>query len=240
MDVVKQYAQTVKANILKVYDAQQSKIVEIANMFGDCMDNGGVVQLFGVKHGVETVNELNYRAGGIAYFHKYVLSDLAMRHLVTKEDIYTTGEAYNRVELADEFEKLYVLDDRDLYCIISEKGNEPLALEIAKRAKQRGQKVVAIINKESYDYNGGTLLDYADNWLDWQSADPDLAINVAGVDFCQTNTTVLAVIFQMLHCEVYRYFMGKYGKAPVLLSANIKGADVHNNSLTDPYGRRIR
>jgi len=240
MSVVKQYAEVLKKNISSVYDVQHDKIVEVANLFGDCMSNGGVVQLFGVKHGIETVNELNYRAGGIAYFHKYAIMDLAMRHIITKNEVYLTQDAYNHPEYIDELEKYYQLDPRDLYCIISEKGNEPIAIELAKKAKERGQKVVAFVNKKSYDHNGGTLLDYADCYLDWQSEDPDLALNINGVKCCQTNTSVLAAIGQMLHCEIYRYFMEKEGKAPVLLSANIKGADVHNNALTDPYERRIR
>lgn len=240
MSVVKQYADALKKNISDVYEGQLDKIVQIAKMFGDCMSQGGIVQLFGVRHGVETVNELNYRAGGIAYYHKYSIMDLALRNVITKDDVYQTGEAYQRVDLVEQLEQLYQLDERDLYCIISENGNEPVAIELAKRAKARGQKVVAFVNLKSYHNHQGTLLDYTDQYLDWQSEDPDLTLDVNGVRCCQTNTSVLAAMGQMLHCEVYRYFMEKQGQAPVLLSANIKGADVHNNALTDPYGRRIR
>ena len=42
-----------------------------------------------------------------------------------------------------------------------------------------------------------------------------------------------------LQFELHKYFIEKHGSAPVLLSANIKGADVHNNGLTDPYGKRV-
>ena len=72
-----------------------------------------------------------------------------------------------------------------------------------------------------------------------QSECPDLAVDVDGVKAGQTGTTVTNIIAQMLTAELYKYFIEKHGSAPVLLSANIKGADVHNNGLTDPYGKRV-
>lgn len=240
MDIKKAYFDVLKQNITSAYDVQSSKLTEVAEMMGQCMVDGGVVQLFGVKHGVEFVNELNYRAGGIVYFHSLRMQDLIIRHLVNKDDEFKTGLAFEDVSIADKFEELYQLDDRDMYCIVSEKGTEKLPLEIARRAKAKGQKVVAVVNKKTYDACGGSLLDYADLWLDMNSEAVDYALDINGVPFGQTNTTVCNVIAQMLHAEIYKFYIDRFGKAPVLLSANIKGADVHNNSLTDPYERRVR
>ncbi|MBR2827124.1 MAG: sugar isomerase domain-containing protein [Erysipelotrichaceae bacterium] len=240
MDIKKVYLDKLKADIDRAYDTQLEKIQVIARMFGECMDNGGVVQLFGVRHGIEFVNELNYRAGGIAPFHKMNIGDLLIRHMCTKEEVYKTFEIYNRPEVYDQLTSMYVLDDRDLYVLVSERGNEPLVLRFAQEAKKRGQKIVAVVNKSYYDNCGGTLLDYADIWLDMQSECPDVAVDVDGVKVGQTGTTVTNIMAQMITGELYRYFIEKHGQAPVLLSANVKGADVHNNALTDPYGRRVR
>ena len=239
MEVMKQYLEELKKKTVEAYDTQRDKIVKVARMFGECMDNGGVVQLFGVKHGIEFVNELNYRAGGIAPFHKQILGDLLLRKAHTKDEVYKTGEIYNHPEVCDELKALYELDDRDMYCLVSEKGNEPLILEYARQAKEKGQVIVAVVNKKSYDQYGGTLLDYADEWLDMQADCPDLTLDIHGVKVGQTGSTVTNIIAQMLTAELYRYFIEKHGQAPVLLSANVKGADVHNNGLTDPYGRRV-
>ena len=240
MDIKKVYLDKLKADTQRAYDSQLETIQAIARMFGECMDNGGVVQLFGVRHGVEFVNELNYRAGGIAPFHKMNMNDLLIRHMITKEEVYRTSEVYNREEVYDMMASLNVLDDRDMYVLVSEKGNEPLVLRFAREAKAKGQKIVAVVNKKYYDAYGGTLLDYADIWLDMQSECPDVAVDVDGVKVGQTATTVTNIMAQMLTGELYSYFIEKHGQAPVLLSANVKGADVHNNALTDPYGRRVR
>ena len=70
--------------------------------------------------------------------------------------------------------------------------------------------------------------------------EPDLALDIDGIRTGQLSSTVCNVIAQMITAEIYNCFVSKGKEAPVLLSANIKGADVHNNSLTDPYGRRVR
>ncbi len=239
MDIKKQYFDLVKKKVEEVYATQLASIENVARLFGECMENQGVVQLFGVRHGEEFVNELNYRAGGIAPFHGLKLKDLVLMEKVDQKDI-DSDVIYNDVTVADRFAQAYDLDDRDLYCLVSFYGNEPLVLELARRAKEKGQKVVGVVNKKSYDACGGKLLDYCDLYLDMGADEPDNAIDLDGVKIGQLSSTVSNVTAQMLTAELYRYFTEKGKEAPVLLSANVKGADVHNNSLTDPYGRRVR
>lgn len=239
MDIKKQYFDLVKKKVEEVYATQLASIENVARLFGECMENQGVVQFFGVRHGEEFVNELNYRAGGIAPFHGLKLKDLVLMEKVDQKDI-DSDVIYNDVTVADRFAQAYDLDDRDLYCLVSFYGNEPLVLELARRAKEKGQKVVGVVNKKSYDACGGKLLDYCDLYLDMGADEPDNAIDLDGVKIGQLSSTVSNVTAQMLTAELYRYFTEKGKEAPVLLSANVKGADVHNNSLTDPYGRRVR
>ena len=239
MDVMKQYFELIKSTINETYNNQKEQISKAAEMFGECMENGGVVQLFGVRHGEEFMNELNYRAGGIAPFHGLKLKDMVLKNLISQADI-DSGKIYEDLSVIDKFYDAFEMDDRDMYCLISFYGNEPLVCEIASRAKAKGQKVVAVVNKKSYDKAGGKLLDYADVSIDMAGEEPDIALDVDGIKVGQISSTVSNVIAQMLTAEIYNYFVSKGKEAPVLLSANINGADVHNNSLTDPYGRRVR
>lgn len=240
LSIVEEYFNILIEQTKKVYLKQKNNICIIAKMMSECMLQGGVVQLFGTYQGMEFCNELNYRAGGIAYFHSYNIKDLLMKNVISSAEVYETGEAYNNINLVNEFERIYELDNRDMYCIISQAGNEPLAIEVAKRAKTNKQKVVAIINKTTYDSKGGTLLDYVDEYIDLGYDEPDYSVVISGTKCGQTNTTVANIIAQMLHAEIYSIFIDKKGEAPILLSMNIKGADEHNAKLTDPYGRRIR
>ncbi len=239
MDIKKAYFELIKDRVSDAYEKQKDQIKAVAEMFSTCMENMGVVQLFGVRHGEEFVNELNYRAGGIAPFHGLKLKELVLKELLKQDDI-DSGEVYGDLSVIDKFARIYDLDDRDMYCLVSFYGNEPLIVELARRAKEKGQKVVAVVNRKSYDKYGGKLLDYADLYLDMDADEPDLALDIDGVKTGQLSSTVCNVIAQMITAEVYNSFVSKGKEAPVLLSANIKGADIHNNSLTDPYGRRVR
>ena len=239
MDIIKSYFDLIKSKAEDAYECQKDKIARVAKIFGECMENQGVVQLFGVKHGEEFMNELNYRAGGIAPYHGLKLKDLILKEMISQEDI-DSGAIYKDISVADKFESVYELDDRDAYCLIDFYGNEPLTLEIAKRAKEKGQKVIGVVNKKSYDAYQGTLLEYCDEWLDMGGDEPDVALDLDGTKIGQVSSTTANIVAQMLTADVYDYFISKGKEAPVLLSANIKGADVHNDSLTDPYGRRIR
>ena len=239
MEIKKRYFELIKERIKDAYDRQIDKIREVAQLFGECAEAGGVIQLFGVRHGEEFVNELNYRAGGLAPFHALRLKDMMLKGLIDQDDI-DSGVIYDDLSLIDKFPEAFEMDERDMYCIVSFYGNEPVVIEIARRAKEKGQKVVAVVNKKSYDLHGGTLLDYADACLDMNAEEPDLALDVNGYPVGQISSTVTNVIAQMITAEFYDYYVRQGKEAPVLLSANIKGADVHNNSLTDPYGRRIR
>ncbi|MBR4462838.1 MAG: sugar isomerase domain-containing protein [Erysipelotrichaceae bacterium] len=239
MDIKKRYFGLIKERIKDAYENQADKLKEVAQLFGECAENGGVIQLFGVKHGEEFVNELNYRAGGLAPFHALRLKDMMLKELIDQDDI-DSGVIYDDLSLIGKFNEAFIMDDRDMYVLISFYGNEPVVLEIARRAKENGQKVVAVVNKKSYDLCGGKLLDYADVYLDMNADEPDLALDVDGHRIGQLSSTVTNVIAQMLTAEFYDYYVRQGKEAPVLLSANIKGSDVHNNALTDPYGRRVR
>ena len=239
MDIIRQYFDLIEDRIKAVYDYDHEKYQTVAKMFGECMDNLGVVQLFGVNHGDEFVNELNYRAGGIAPYHALKFKDLMLAGKIDQKDI-DSGEILNDVSVIDKFFEQYQMDDRDMLCLVSYYGNEPITIGLAKRYKENGQKVVAVINKASYDKTDSNLLDYCDEYLDMGAEDPDVAMYLGDLPLCQLSSTSTNVVAQMLTAEVYNYYVSNGKEAPVLLSANIKGSDVHNNSLTDPYERRVR
>lgn len=239
MDIKKQYFELVKEKASLSYTNQAEKMKKVAKMFGECMENKGVVQLFGYKHCEEFVNELNFRAGGIAPYHAYKFRDLVLKGKLDQK-VIDSKEVLNSGDVIELFENNYQLDPRDLYVIVSFDGTEVLHNELARRMKESGHKVVGIINKKSYDLNHGTLLNYCDEYLDMLGDEPDLALDINGVKVGQLSSTIANIMAQMLTAEVYNYFVSNGKEAPVLLSANVKGADVHNNSLTDPYERRVR
>ncbi len=243
-DVKKEYFDLVKRQIEETYTTQIESIKTVANIIHEHMVNGGVIQLFGTKHGNEFVNELNYRAGGLAPYHGMNVDILDLHDEINHKKI-ADGSIYEDISIIPTLLAHYKLDERDMIILVSQYGNEPVLVELAKMYKDKGQKVIAVINKASYDvaerlHEGGKLLDYADVWLDMGSPEPDIAMTVKGVKVGQTSSTIANVLAQMLTAEVYACYEKNGIEAPVLLSANLKGADEHNNSLTGLYEGRVR
>lgn len=240
LDVKRQYCDVILEQIEKNYAAQQEKIVKIGHEFAECMMNGGVVQLFGDKLCEEFVNELNFRAGGIVAFHANKAKDAALKGKLDPK-IVADSSYLNDPSCIEKIASVYEYNPKDMWVIISLKGNEPAVVELAKLIKSSGAHLVAVTNLSSYKANNGTLLDYADEYLDFGSEDPDLTVQIGDGKYGQWSTTIGSVIAQELMAEVYAAFTEKGVEAPVLLSANINGADVHNNNLVAQYGgRRIR
>lgn len=245
VDIKKRYFDLLKQQIKDAYDEESVKIKEVANLICDVMNEGGVCQLIGSKHANEFVNELNFRAGGLAPYHGFNVAILKeySEYDAAKVD---NGEVYNDLDIIPTFMNHYKLDDRDMIIIVSFYGNEPLLVELAKTYKEKGQKVVVVTNLKSYEVSpalhptGTKLLDYADLYLDMMSNEPDVALDINGLKVGQTSSTVANVIAQMITGELYNAFIERGLEVPVLLSANLKGADVHNNSLTDKYEGRVR
>ena len=72
-------------------DAERNSIYQAAQMMGDCMNNNGVVQLFGLDHGKAFSMELGYRAGGLMPFHKCDVQDLALRGVISEAELKDPG-----------------------------------------------------------------------------------------------------------------------------------------------------
>lgn len=218
---------------------EKVNIERTAQLIKECILHGGVVQLCGAGHAEEFVNELNYRAGGIAPIHAFRVNDLYIRKLISEEE---KAEFFEHEENAEKFISFYELNDKDMYILVSLTADEPLLLELAKKARAKGQRVVFICNKAHCKLKESkeAIFEYCDVVLDMGAAEKDVLTYIGEEAIGQSWTTTANVMAQMITSEVYRLYHEEHTPCPVLLSANLKGADVHNNLLTDSYGKRVR
>lgn len=241
MVTIKEYFEEAKNGIANAKEKQRDNIVETASVMGDCMLSNGVVQLFGLNHGLAFSMELGYRAGGLMPFHQIKTRDLALRGVLSEDEI-NDSVFNNREEVAEMLLNLYCIEDTDMFVLVSQSGCEALIVEVALLVKAKGHKVLAVVSKETQDVSvsthssGKKLGDIADLVID--NCTPSLDVVVAldeKISLAQNASIIGNVLAQMITAETYRYLINKGEDAPVLLSANIKGADVHNRKLSDQY-----
>ena len=225
----------------EVAQDEHDNILACAKMMGDCMLENGIVQLFGINHGLAFSMELGYRAGGLMPFHQFNTKDLAMRGVITEEQL-RSPDFDNDCEMAHKMFNLYRIEKEDMFILVSNSGCEALIVEVAKIAKSKGHKVVAVVSKDLVSVSESThpskenLVDIADLVIDNHSKASDALIDVDGTHkMNQVGTITGNIIAQMLTAETYHYLTDLGQECPVLLSANVKGADKHNRALSDKY-----
>lgn len=237
MDIKKQVFNNIIEHYNTMFYFEKDLITKAAEIIKDCVEHRGVVQVCGVGHAVEFANELNYRAGGIAPVHAINPDELYVKGVLCEEEY---DDFYNKSKNIDIIRENFILDDRDIFVLVSNTGGEPLLLEIARQAKKNFQKVIVVLNRNNTQIQKGSILEYCDLVLDACAEEKDFVIDVNGLPIGRYWTTVCNVLAQMITAEVYHLYSEEGKKCPVLLSANLKDADIHNNALTDIYGKRVR
>lgn len=232
------------ARIDEVAEFERENILKAAQIMGDCMNENGVVQLFGLGYGKEFSMELGYRAGGLMPFHKCEVNDLGLRGKLTEEQL-EDPKLFDNPEIAHLLLSIYRIDKEDMFIFTSTTGCEAVIVEAAKKAKEEGRKTIAVISKKASAASESThpskekLEDIVDLVIDTHADELDAVVDIDGTHKMNHLGTVSGnVIAQMLTAETYRYLTEKGYECPVLLSANLKGADVHNRRLSDKYAGR--
>ena len=113
-----------------------------------------------------------------------------------------------------------------------------LAYGVAQLAKAEHRKLFIVGNLKSVtrSQNGKDLVALSDYVLDLCTPVEDTILTLKeDIKITQVANVVGNIFAQMLTAETYRYLKDKGLEAPVLLSANVTGADVHNRKISDVY-----
>ena len=219
--------------IAQIQETQGENILAAARCIADTFEHGGIIQAFGSGHSYAGAIELCGRAGG--YVPSKVIKDPAGGNY---ESIQGVGELLmKKVEILKE----------DVVFIISNSGRNPLPIEIAIQAKERGAKVVALTSVKassklsSKHQSGKRLFEVADVVIDNQVPDGDASIELEGLDtaICGMSSIVTAVVLQAVVLESAKMFLAKGLTPPFFKSQNIDGGEEYNDALLKQYFGRI-
>ena len=193
-----------------VSEAERETIYKAAQMMGDCMDENGVVQLFGLGHGLEFSMELGYRAGGLMPFHKVQTRDLALRGVISEAELFDP-EFDNNVEMAHKLLGLYRIDKEDMFLLVSDSGCEAIIVEVAKIAKEQGRKTIAVISKKARPYTEyDKKLNYWGNEFELFDSYGDV-YTYERFPFRILDTPIEKLRYYVAHYIGYKKQMDKYG-----------------------------
>jgi uncharacterized phosphosugar-binding protein len=234
------------AIIARLRTTQGPAITRAAAVLGARLRQDGVVHVFGTGHSRAFVMELCRRAGGLAPFNAVTLDDLLQAGRARDE---LRNPSFERDPAnAQALLSLHDIRPADAFIIASNSGRNGLIVEAALQASQRGLPLVAVTSLDhasrvsSRHPSGKRLHEVADVVIDNCAPYGDALLPVSNGDVrcCAVSSITGAFIAQALTAELVAAYLARGEIPPLLLSANVDGADARNDALYARFGREVR
>lgn len=222
-ELAKRYFAELHRLLEKAELSQMDHIVQVGKAIANAIAQGGKLHLFGTGHSHMLAEELYVRAGGLACVNA-ILEPSLMLH---KDPVRAT-ELERQEGVAAEILAQHEMRAGDVLVVASNSGRNPVPIEMALLAKERGVVVIALTSLAhsqavaSRHSSGRRLFEVADVVLDNGGETGDAVLEVEGLleKACPTSTVTGAAILNAVVAATIEELLG-LGVAPrVLVSSN--------------------
>lgn len=232
------------SELLATVEREQSmNMKQAAEKVAEAIQQDGVIHLFGCGHSHILTEEVYYRAGGLVPIHP-ILHEPLMLH----EGAVRSSSLERKNDYAKTFMGEQDIRKGDVVFVISTSGRNPVPVDVAHIAKEKGAYIIGITSIEysssqpSRHTSGEHLFDAVDLVINNHApvGDALLSHDKVEVKFAPSSTVIGATILNAILAEAVG-IMGSSGfTPPVFLSGNIEGADQHNEELIKKYSDRVK
>lgn len=229
----KAFFDEIEKMIEDVRKTQDKNIKAAGQIIAESIMSGGIIQTFGSGHSYAGAIEIAGRAGGL-------IPSKALQEPSKGEYEIIEGAGTKFMEKVD-------VEENDCFVIISNSGRNPMVIEIAEWAGERGNKVIAVTSLDvsktmtSRHSSGKMLYELADVVLDNRGVEGDAIIELDGMETKVGGTSsILAAL--LLNAAVIRsieIMLSKGYVPPVYMSQNVDGGPEFNKKLVEQYAHRL-
>ncbi|WHE06964.1 SIS domain-containing protein [Thermoanaerobacterium thermosaccharolyticum] len=238
-----EYLSNIKEKIDEIFTKQKDTLIEIENVVANCIEKGGIVDIFGCGHSHIFAEETFYRAGGLACINP-ILEPVLMLHEGAEKSSKLERMNYLGEIIYDNFN----LRKEDVLFVFSTSGRNPVSIDFALKAKSNGITTVAITSikySNAYDskhVSGKKLYEVVDYYIDNMCDVGDASINIEGLNtkMGPTSTVIGAMIINGIFIDAAEKLVKRGIEVPVFISGNIDGSDEYNKSLINKYKPLIK
>lgn len=219
--------------VREIMDTQGDHIRAAAELVRASIMGGGILQAFGSGHSHGVALEICGRAG--ALIPTKAMEEPARGDYETIEGV---GKKY--MEKSD-------VRPGDVVVIISNSGRNPLPIEVAEFAREKGAKVIVVTSLEvsktlsSRHSSGKLLYEYADVILDNHGVYGDAAVELEGLPtkICGTSSITSSILVDCMMCEAIEQMVDRDYVPPIYTSLNVDGGTEANLRDVERYADRI-
>lgn len=239
-------AKTFETEILNLidnlYESQEANLEKAAQMFAECIENDGVIHMFGSGHSVGMGIDIKNREGAMIPIHIMETTDFVTKGNVPLEVFKDKTNVFERrPDVADKLYNLYDIRKDDIFVVISNSGINGVVIDIAALAKKNGHKVIIVTSmkhtlaEESRHPSGKKLYEYGDLVIDNCGPHGDALIQTEGIaKVCSVSSICNNLIAQSIAartCEI----LAKDGYELPIITAD----EEYNERMMKKYGGRI-
>ena len=234
-----EYHNASKELLDQIVTTNESNLSKAIDLIAKTIIEDRIIHAFGTGHSHMIGLELFVRAGGLANVNAF-LDSIVM----TSEGARRSAEMERISGVSKVLWDQHQIEKEDLFIIISNSGRNAMPIEMAQRAKENGNKVIAITSmKQSKKYpvrieGQKKLYEIADLVLDNCVPPGDGMIEIGGELTGAASTISGCFIVNLIATEAMKMAVDKGVKIPLYFSQNIDGFD--NDYLYKKYEKRIK
>lgn len=240
----KEYIDIVKELLDRIGNEEEENLKKAAIILADAIENGGRIFAWGSTHSSTTMQDIYLRAGGLMLINAIFIPGL--------EALQTNPFGItSKIERLSGYAEI-VLDytpirPGDVLIVVSVSGRNAVPIEMAKVAKERKIKVIAVTG---YEYSssveprhssGKNMYYYADVVLDNKTKPGDAVLETKEMPtkFCPVSGITSVAVLQCLIAETVGELLERGIIPPVFMAQNLDGGEEFNNKMFERYRDRI-
>jgi uncharacterized phosphosugar-binding protein len=213
-----------------------------AKKVAETVKQGGVIQLFGCGHSHLLAEEMFYRAGGLIPVKPMLIEPLMLHEGAVRSAALEKEIGYARTFLEKED-----IRKEDIMFVISTSGRNPVPIDVALWAKERGAYVIGLTSLAyakalpSLHPCKKHLSECVDLVINNHAVKGDAVLTHPNVrvPFAPTSTIVGAAILHAIFAQAVTIMAEQGDEPPVWMSGNIPEGKEHNQKFIERYKERI-
>lgn len=239
-----QYIDQIKSLLDAMVNENCEALNQAANILADAIEGDGRIFAWGSTHSSTAMQDIYVRAGGLMVINAIFIPGLEALQA-------SPFGITSRIERLEGYAEI-ILDytpirKGDVLIVVSVSGRNAVPIEMAKVAKERGAKIIAVTG---YEYTktvkprhpgGRNMYAYADIVLDNKAKAGDAILEAPGcpAKFCPVSGITTSAILQCLVAETIEVLLSRKITPPVFMAQNVDGGEEFNNQMLAKYHGKI-